>query len=645
MTSTTPPLDQQPTTLTVDQLDQSPWNVRTNAEDQHATTALEASLLNRGQIMPLSCHPLKGNKGKYGVFAGGRRLRAFKKLVARGDLPRDHPVLVVIRDLSETELLELSLTENLIRRELRAYEIFAAVVRAHRRGESAEALHEALGQPLQTIRRWLRAGELAPPIFKALSEDRISLDAAYAYAATGDQALQLAAYQEMEKRPPNLRTPEAVRAFYKFDDRDHARLLRFVGEERYREAGGAYELDLFAAEAEHRGRVADPGKLRALADQLLRQAKKDARRRAGHEVRFLREPPRTDAGTDWELHIEPKAGPQGSINLPDGDVVATIAIGAEGDAELRWWWASRKAKREALGPKAKPRNNGRDEPKRPPTGVATGIYASVGVIQHANSEIRHETGVGGDGVAILLSLRRAALRAILLQDAVAGGARGRDYLTWSQLRLAHPDTIDPEVGTGRLREMSPDPYPARGHLEATPAFQQWEAARRMLLAHPAFTGQDRAAALEAYLALDEDTKRLAEAIAAGIALERSLNFDKYECPTHDALAAACGMADDATLRRLLPPTHELLGLISRDGLLAIAEPLVGPDELASWHHLKQHELATRLLSVLTGTVALATREQQEAARDWSLELLKFKPPEPEPAAVAAQPAAELEAAE
>ncbi|MDF1506314.1 ParB/Srx family N-terminal domain-containing protein, partial [Roseisolibacter sp. H3M3-2] len=84
--------------VTIDKLELSPFNARKDKRDMEATEAMEASLLAKGQIFPLLVHPLAGKKGRFGVFAGGRRLRSFRRLIARGALPADHPIEIIIHD-------------------------------------------------------------------------------------------------------------------------------------------------------------------------------------------------------------------------------------------------------------------------------------------------------------------------------------------------------------------------------------------------------------------------------------------------------------------------------------------------------------------------------------------------------------------
>lgn len=82
------------TTLTIDQIEISPLNVRTHRPDAEDTGALEASILADGLLNPIVVHPMLGRKGRWGAVAGGRRTRAIKALVGRGDLPRDWPSLL-----------------------------------------------------------------------------------------------------------------------------------------------------------------------------------------------------------------------------------------------------------------------------------------------------------------------------------------------------------------------------------------------------------------------------------------------------------------------------------------------------------------------------------------------------------------------
>ncbi|MDF1506534.1 hypothetical protein PYV61_26500, partial [Roseisolibacter sp. H3M3-2] len=176
-----------------------------------------------------------------------------------------------------------------------------AVLSAHRKGHDPETISAALGQELIWVKRHLRLAGLHPEVFAAFVAETISFDQAAAYAATADQALQLAVFQELQAQPfDNYRQPHSIRAKLKVGDRDHARLLRIAGAERYRAAGGGFEFDLFADDADQRGRVMDEPLLRQLVDEALAATKQDLRERSGRkDLRFVTDPPRNDYGTDY----------------------------------------------------------------------------------------------------------------------------------------------------------------------------------------------------------------------------------------------------------------------------------------------------------------------------------------------------------
>ncbi|MCW3837848.1 ParB/RepB/Spo0J family partition protein [Sphingomonas canadensis] len=402
-------------TLTVEQLEVSPFNARSNLIDANSVDGMAESLLKRGQLYPLVVHPMRGTSGnrqKFGAIAGGRRLRAFRKLVAAGKLPADHPIEVIVREgMSEGELLELSLAENLVRRELRPYEVYQACARAARRGRSIAEIAETNGQESETVRRWIRLGNLAKPIFDALVEGHLTPDQAKAFGATEDQALQLHAWKEWLQLPQFGRDATVIRKLLKVGDDELVRMLRFVGAGEYERAGGRFEPDLFAEGADGRGILLDEGLLRGMAAEKLDALRAQLRTRAGRPgLRFAATPPANSHGfveqglrvrpelpalsddeeseiarlhgrqADLEeqavAHVDPVTGrplpgseaaiaaidaeydPNAArileleakrpIVLPEGDVIGVIDLGEDGDPEVSWWWADREAQAAAL---------------------------------------------------------------------------------------------------------------------------------------------------------------------------------------------------------------------------------------------------------------------------------------------------------
>lgn len=402
-------------TMTIGDLCVSPYNVRQNQADANSIQGMAESLLARGQLYPLVVHPMPGKKKLWGAFAGGRRYRAFKMLIETGRLPVDHPIEVIVREgMDEAQLVEISLAENLVRVDLRPYEVYAAVSRANQRGRTIKEIAETNGQTVDTVRRWARLGNLEPTVFKALEDGVIDQAQAKAFGATEDHALQLHVFQALQQLPGSAwqRGPDVIRKLLKVGDSEQRKLLRFVGEDAYRDAGGRYELDLFAEDSQERGRVTDEGLLLQLAETKLEATRARLRKQALRDLRFATEyprdgerggiagdlevagtfVPRTEAdGRRMEylraemLELEAKAEqlldqpdtPERTtaiaaidveyvpheqelarieerqhLHLPEGDIFGTLVVEPDGELEIRWWWSSRKAKRSSEAGKA-----------------------------------------------------------------------------------------------------------------------------------------------------------------------------------------------------------------------------------------------------------------------------------------------------
>lgn len=493
------------TTMTIGDLCVSPFNCRKNRVDANAVEGMAESLLARGQLYPLVVHPLPVEPKKkpvWGAIAGGRRYRAFKLLIDDGRLPATHPIEVIVRDaMDEAELVEMSLAENLVRVELRPYEVFTAVARAHERGRSLKDIAETNGQSVHTIRQWCRLGNLDPEILTALEEERISQEHAKAFAATADRSLQHHAFEQFMQRPVFERAQSAsinlIRRLLKVGDTEQLKHLNFVGDAVYREAGGRFELDLWADEAEMRGRVENEGLLLELSDAKLAKAKDRLRLQAGRNLRFSSDYPRDghfalldlEITAEW-VPLEPAVADRlaylqaemdelahsaakileqpdsperkaaiadidvdylplereadaidarRQLILPEGDIFGTLMIEDDGALEIRWWWDSRQAKRAAQ------KRNGVASPPiplsagpivRPPSSIAIDDRASPGARQTADAAIRDGHGLSKEGVEIMRSVRQAMLRAALIQEARSNlsGDLGSDLLVFCLAR-------------------------------------------------------------------------------------------------------------------------------------------------------------------------------------------------------------------
>lgn len=664
--------------LMIGDLRQSPLNVRTNEADNANTAALESSILAHGLLKPLIVHPFKGSRPKrYGVLAGGRRYRAIGNLVARGALPADWPVDVVVRDLPDRELIEVSLAENLFTKELRPYEIYAGVARAVAKGTPIEQIAEHYGQTVTAIRQLVRLGNLAAPIFAAYVAGDITIHQAKAFAATEDQALQIEAWHALEQLPSYHRTPDRIRGLLRVGEREARRLLRFVGADAYREAGGRYELDLFADDDDERGRVIDDGLLRQMANTRLDIERERIRKRVGRDIRFA-DPPTSDyGGRDYQLQVTPKLadldgfdaarvaelsalqadledqahalldeagdplpGTEDAIAaldarhdpataelaaieaarriiLPDGDVTASLEISDDGAPQLAFWWASRKAraaheKAQATGLSLRPVEAGAAPTRR-----------------DTQAAVREEYGISADSTEIFKSIRREILRALLVEDAHRGGTLGQDYAIWSCLRQAIGDGSAATTGArGIARGGDIGGFDlakrAREHLEMTEAHSSWSVALRELRGESFLTEQDDVFAFLDFTQAPEKTRRLAGAVVAGIALDRSANAPGHGVPMHDALGQLARGTPEA-LRTFWQPTGEFLDLIPRAMRHEIAAEFVDKATHAAWGKLKSAELTDRLARALGPATNGVASGAKTAARHWVHPLLAFAP--------------------
>jgi len=616
------------TTMTIGELCVSPFNVRQNQHDQGAIAGMAESLLSRGQLYPLVVHPMPivGDGPQiWGALAGGRRYRAFRKLIDDGFLPSAHPIEVITRDITdEGELVDLSLAENLVRLELRPYEVFAAVARARDAGRTVSEIADTNGQAPDTVRRWERLGRLAPEIFAALEKEEITQAQASAFGATEDHELQLQTFREvMATAFASRRTPEAIRALLGVGDQEQRKLLTFVGEQEYRDAGGRYELDLFAEAAEERGRIADHELLLKMVEERLEERRTELRLLAGREIRFERDYPRNGSGS-WapvqrELEISTDDLPA-IMQLPRSDIFATLVIEASGELETRWWWASRKAMR--AGTKAGDTGAAAPAPvstgpigKPAPDGQALDCAYGYGARQTANAALREDQGLTAEAVDTLREIRREVLRVGLADEAKAGGDLASDFVIWTLARHELTGGRQHQYGTRHLANSHDSVINGVGdHLGRTEANRKWSALVEYVEAHPALQETDLVLGFRHFRAEKRAFRNTVAAIVAGLMLQRSANADGYRVPLHDLLGQACGLDDDQAVRALVEPTEEMVALLPKGQRIALATPYLDGATLKAMEAAKAKDTV--------GPIARALR----SATAWIHPLLRFEGP-------------------
>lgn len=151
---------------------------------KEALEELAASIREKGVIQPLIVRERPG--GTFEIVAGERRWRA-------AQLARVHDLPVVVRDLDDTEVLEVAIIENIQRADLNPVEEAMAYRQLMDRfGHTQEKIAEGLSKSRSHIANLLRLLNLPEPVLDHLREGRLTAGHARALITT-DNPTELAA--------------------------------------------------------------------------------------------------------------------------------------------------------------------------------------------------------------------------------------------------------------------------------------------------------------------------------------------------------------------------------------------------------------------------------------------------------------------
>lgn len=175
--------------------------------DQDALNELAASIRIHDIIQPLTVSKLPN--GKYRLIAGERRFRA-SKLAGLKDVP------VYIRQANDAQLLELSLLENLQRKDLNAIEVALSYKRLMDELEyTQEQVAERMGKERSTVANYIRLLKLPPDIQVAVRTGALTMGHARALINVDVVDKQLYIFNEIKKHGLSVRqTEELVRKLY-----------------------------------------------------------------------------------------------------------------------------------------------------------------------------------------------------------------------------------------------------------------------------------------------------------------------------------------------------------------------------------------------------------------------------------------------
>ena len=192
--------------IALDQIEVNPKQPRHDF-DEVALSELAASIKMHDIIQPLTVSQLPN--GKYRLIAGERRLRA-SKIAGIKTVP------VYIRQANDTQLLELSLLENLQRKDLNAIEIALSYKRLMDELEyTQEQVAERMGKERSTVANYIRLLKLPPDIQVAVRTGVVSMGHARALINVDVVDKQLYIFNEIKKNGLSVRqTEELVRRLY-----------------------------------------------------------------------------------------------------------------------------------------------------------------------------------------------------------------------------------------------------------------------------------------------------------------------------------------------------------------------------------------------------------------------------------------------
>lgn len=129
---------------------------------------LTASIAEKGVIQPLIVRPDPNHQGGYQIVAGERRWRAAQRA-------KLHSIPVLIRDLTDTEVLELAIIENIQRADLNAVEEAMGYRQLMDKfGHTQEKMAKALGKSRSHIANLLRLLNLPSEVQEYLQNGQIS---------------------------------------------------------------------------------------------------------------------------------------------------------------------------------------------------------------------------------------------------------------------------------------------------------------------------------------------------------------------------------------------------------------------------------------------------------------------------------------
>ena len=189
------------TYVSADSLLPNPFQPRRSFQEA-SLTDLSESIKERGVIQPLIVR--SASSGKYEIVAGERRWRA-AKMAGFSTVP------VIVRNVSDSESLEIALVENLQREDLNPLDTAEAYdILIKKFSYTHEDLAKRMGKDRSNVTNYLRLLKLPGPIKEQLRQDLITMGHARTLLAVDHLPTQLELSGRVVKRNLSVRELERI---------------------------------------------------------------------------------------------------------------------------------------------------------------------------------------------------------------------------------------------------------------------------------------------------------------------------------------------------------------------------------------------------------------------------------------------------
>ena len=184
----------------VEEISPNPYQPRT-VFNQEELDRLKESIATQGVLQPLL---VRNVNNSYELIAGERRLRAAKEA-------RQTHVPVFVKNLTDEQVLEVSIIENIQRENLNVLEEAEAYHRLIKEFHyTQEKVAKKIGKNRSTIANLLRLRSLPDVIKESLISEKISMGHARALLGGGSQENQIYLYEIVIKKRLSVRETERL---------------------------------------------------------------------------------------------------------------------------------------------------------------------------------------------------------------------------------------------------------------------------------------------------------------------------------------------------------------------------------------------------------------------------------------------------